>query len=58
MGTAMSNLFDEYPMLIFALEALLAVTLFVVIVVWTMSGRKRHARNDGRQRQTDDRNAT
>ena len=43
MAIAMSDLFDEYPMLIFALEALAALTLLVVIVVWTMSGRKKNA---------------
>lgn len=37
----MSDLFDEYPMLIFALEALAALALPVFIVVWTMSGRKK-----------------
>jgi hypothetical protein len=41
METAMSDLFDEYPMLIFALEALLALFLLVFIVVWTASGRKK-----------------
>lgn len=46
----MSDLFDEYPMLIFALEALLALALLIVIVVWTMSGRKKHARDDRPQR--------
>ncbi|QQC63389.1 hypothetical protein [Paraburkholderia ginsengisoli] len=40
----MSDLFDEYPMLIFALEALLALFLLVFIVVWTSSGRKKAAR--------------
>ena len=44
MEIAMSALFDEYPMLIFALEALAALALLVIIVVWTMSGRKKDAR--------------
>lgn len=44
----MSNLFDEYPMLIFALEALLALALLIIIVVWTMSGRKKHAQKPTR----------
>jgi hypothetical protein len=44
METAMSDLFDEYPMLIFALEALLALFLLVFIVVWTSSGRKKATR--------------
>lgn len=38
----MSELFDEYPMLIFALEALAALALLAIIVVWTMSGRKKN----------------
>jgi hypothetical protein len=41
METAMSDLFDEYPMLIFALEAFVALFLLVFIVVWTSSGRKK-----------------
>lgn len=44
METAMSDLFDEYPMLIFALESLLALFLLVFIVVWTSSGKKKTAR--------------
>lgn len=40
----MSALFDEYPMLIFALEALVALALLAFIVVWTMSGRKKDDR--------------
>ncbi len=36
----MSDLFDEYPMLLFALEAGVALVIFVIIVVWTMMGRK------------------
>ncbi|HEY4297504.1 MAG TPA: hypothetical protein VGM85_13600 [Paraburkholderia sp.] len=40
----MSDLFDEYPMLIFALEALVALFLLVFIVVWTSSGRKKLTR--------------
>ncbi|WP_188130950.1 hypothetical protein [Paraburkholderia panacisoli] len=37
----MSDLFDEYPMLIFALESLVALFLLVFIVVWTSSGKKK-----------------
>jgi hypothetical protein len=37
----MSDLFDEYPMLIFGLEALLALGLLIFIVVWTSSGKKK-----------------
>ncbi|MBB5468273.1 hypothetical protein HDG32_004398 [Paraburkholderia sp. CI2] len=44
METAMSDLFDEYPMLIFALESLLALFLLVFIVVWTSSGKKKARR--------------
>ncbi|WP_165848082.1 hypothetical protein [Paraburkholderia lacunae] len=52
METAMSDLFDEYPMLIFALESLLALFLLVFIVVWTSSGKKKAARaNHGSERQ-------
>ncbi|WP_345811878.1 hypothetical protein AAGS40_13150 [Paraburkholderia sp. PREW-6R] len=40
----MSDLFDEYPMLIFALESLLALFLLVFIVVWTSSGKRKAAR--------------
>lgn len=40
----MSDLFDEYPMLMFALEALIALSLLVFIVVWTASGKKKAAR--------------
>ncbi|WP_186307771.1 hypothetical protein [Paraburkholderia sp. BCC1884] len=46
----MSDLFDEYPMLIFALESLVALFLLVFIVVWTSSGKKKAARaNAGEQ---------
>jgi len=44
MRTAMSDLFDEYPMLIFALESLLALLLLIFIVVWTASGKKKNRR--------------
>jgi hypothetical protein len=46
METAMSDLFDEYPMLIFALEAFVALFLLVFIVVWTSSGRKKATRTN------------
>jgi hypothetical protein len=36
----LSDLFDQYPMLLFMIEAGAALVLFVIIVVWTMSGRK------------------
>jgi len=44
METAMSDLFDEYPMLIFALESLVALFLLVFIVLWTASGKKKATR--------------
>jgi hypothetical protein len=44
METAMSDLFDEYPMLIFALESVFALCLLIFIVVWTASGKKKTAR--------------
>jgi hypothetical protein len=36
----LSDLFDQYPMLLFMIEAGAALVLFVIIVVWTMMGRK------------------
>jgi hypothetical protein len=51
METAMSNLFDEYPMLIFALESLIALFLLVFIVVWTSSGKKKMARTKANEQQ-------
>jgi hypothetical protein len=50
METAMSDLFDEYPMLVFALESLLALALLIFIVVWTASGKKKHQRDKQQQR--------
>ncbi|CAB3692286.1 hypothetical protein LMG27174_03234 [Paraburkholderia rhynchosiae] len=47
----MSDLFDEYPMLIFALESLLALFLLVFIVVWTSSGKKKAARASSNEAQ-------
>jgi len=44
----MSDLFDEYPNLIIALELLVAVFLLVFIVVWTSSGKKKAARDKKR----------
>jgi hypothetical protein len=37
----MSDLFDEYPMLLFALEAGVALVLLIAIVAWTMVGKKK-----------------
>ncbi|MEM5331815.1 hypothetical protein VSR34_35450 [Paraburkholderia sp. JHI2823] len=45
----MSELLDEYPMLMFGLEALLALFLLIFIVVWTASGRKKQAQHDDRR---------
>nr|WP_322033627.1 hypothetical protein [Paraburkholderia sp. J76] len=45
----MSELLDEYPMLMFGLEALLALFLLIFIVVWTASGRKKQASQDNRR---------
>jgi hypothetical protein len=50
MRTAMSDLFDEYPMLIFALESLAALFLLVFIVAWTASGMKKNRANDSAKR--------
>jgi hypothetical protein len=44
MRTAMSDLFDEYPMLIFALESFAALLLLIFIVAWTASGKKKNRR--------------
>jgi hypothetical protein len=46
----MSDLFDEYPMLIFALESLVALFLLVFIVWWTASGKKKNQANDPARR--------
>lgn len=46
----MSELFDEYPMLMFGLEALLALFLLIFIVVWTASGRKKRSEPDQRRK--------
>jgi len=37
----MSDLFDEYPMLIAGLEILIPLFLVVYIVVWMRAGKKR-----------------
>jgi len=47
----MSDLLDEYPMLIFALESFLALSLLVFIVVWTTSGKKKLARKEQQLRE-------
>ena len=45
----MSDLLDEYPMLMFGLEAFAALFLLIFIVVWTASGRKKRSAQDRRQ---------
>lgn len=35
-----ANLLDQYPMLLFVLEGLLALGLLLFIVLWTSKGRK------------------
>jgi len=37
----MSDLFDEYPLLMAGLEILIPLFLVVYIVVWTKSGKKK-----------------
>ena len=37
----LSNLLDEHPMLLFLGEASIALIVLIVIVVWTMAGRKK-----------------
>ncbi len=49
----MSDLFDEYPMLVFALEALVALGLLIFIVVWTSSGKKKSRRAPSGSNATD-----
>jgi hypothetical protein len=46
----MSDLFDEYPMLIFALEAFVALFVLIFIVLWTSSGRKKNRAGDAAKR--------
>ncbi|WP_353439960.1 hypothetical protein [Polynucleobacter sp. UK-FUSCHL-C3] len=36
----LAQLFDEYPMLLFVLEGLLALVILLTIVFWTGKGRK------------------
>ena len=36
----LAQLFDEYPMLLFVLEAFLALAILLAIVFWTGKGRK------------------
>jgi hypothetical protein len=45
----MADLFDEYPMLVFALESLVALALLVFIVLWTASGKKKQRQSPGKE---------
>lgn len=40
----MSDFFQDHPMLLFALEAGVALFLLIFIVVWTMGTAKKHPR--------------
>jgi hypothetical protein len=40
----MSEFFENHPMMLFGLEAGVALFLLIFIVVWTMSGAKKHPR--------------
>lgn len=40
----MSQFFENHPMMLFGLEAGVALFLLIFIVVWTMSGAKKHPR--------------
>jgi len=35
-----ANLLDEYPMLLFVIEAVIALGLLLFIVLWTGNGKK------------------
>jgi hypothetical protein len=37
----MSELLDEYPMLLLVAEAGVALFILIFIIVWTMTGRKK-----------------
>ncbi|CAJ0820355.1 MULTISPECIES: hypothetical protein [Ralstonia] len=40
----MSEFFENHPMMLFGLEAGVALLLLIFIVIWTMSGAKKHPR--------------
>ncbi|MFW6168190.1 MAG: hypothetical protein ACOC8J_18645 [Ralstonia sp.] len=40
----MSEFFENHPMMLFGLEAGVALFLLLFIVIWTMSGAKKHPR--------------
>lgn len=44
LPSIMSEFFENHPMMLFGLEAGVALFLLIFIVVWTMSGAKKHPR--------------
>jgi hypothetical protein len=40
----MSEFFENHPMMLFGLEAGVALFLLLFVVIWTMSGAKKHPR--------------
>ncbi len=40
----MSEFFENHPMRLYGLEAGVALFLLIFIVIWTMSGAKKHSR--------------
>jgi hypothetical protein len=42
--STMSEFFENHPMMLFGLEAGVALFLLIFIVIWTMSGAKKHPR--------------
>ncbi len=40
LSIMIANLLDEYPMLLFVFEAVLALSLLLFIVLWTGKGKK------------------
>jgi hypothetical protein len=44
LPSIMSEVFENHPMMLFGLEAGVALFLLLFIVIWTMSGAKKHPR--------------
>jgi len=44
LPSTMSEFFENHPMMLFGLEAGVALFLLIFIVIWTMSGAKKHPR--------------
>lgn len=44
LASTMSEFFENHPMMLFGLEAGVALFLLIFIVIWTMSGAKKHPR--------------